>query len=399
MTKGFDQYLQDAEQLHAAEDNYFDGTIRSTKTLPMLEVEEQVDQTSQNNLFPVKQEFIDEKESAINIPKSQKTGYPSQWQAVPNSISHQGIDLDTNLQDDELQDEEEQDSMEQDTLVHNTDVSQDEYDSTAIDVIADSGTIQMGKPVIEPFTADDITIPHEKVGCIFITIRLQQYLEEYLPSSDKQAFLDIYHMLSLLDKYLYDNPKQHTYFMSPDNEYVALLKYAIHLHIDISTFPTVCAVLPILLDTQDSNLDYVKFLQEAYNRYYKHRTRKYMEKLEKKSIAKQTHVYDSVIYDFDRVSDYCDNGSTPLQGQQDEQPWCSHGAENAIEHDAVDILTEYPPWSTETCDLCDSDEAIYDRNRKETQGEVFKDTPVKTEDNKPYIDNIDAYNRDNNPIT
>ena len=98
-------------------------------------------------------------------------------------------------------------------------------------------------------------------------------------------------MLSLLDRYLYDNPKQHTYCMSPTNEYVVLLKYAIHLHIDISTFPTVWAVLSILLDTQDSNLEHVKFLQEEYNRYYEHRTRKYMEKLEKKSIAIQTHMY------------------------------------------------------------------------------------------------------------
>ena len=29
-------------------------------------------------------------------------------------------------------------------------------------------------------------------------------------------------MLSLLDKYLYNNPKQHTHCMSSDNEYVAL---------------------------------------------------------------------------------------------------------------------------------------------------------------------------------
>ena len=100
-------------------------------------------------------------------------------------------------------------------------------------------TIQMGKPVIEPFTTDDIMIPNEKVGCIFVTICLQKYLQEYPPSSDKQAFLDIYHMLSLLDWYLYDNPRQHTYCMSPDNEYVTLLNYAIHLHIDISTFATV----------------------------------------------------------------------------------------------------------------------------------------------------------------
>ena len=129
VTKGLDQYLQDTEQLHASEANHFDGNIRSTNTSPMFEVEELVDQTSQNNLFPVKQEFIDEKESAINIPESKKidTGYPSQWQAVSNSISHQGIDLDANLQDDQLQDEEEQDPMEQNTLVHATDVSQDEY--------------------------------------------------------------------------------------------------------------------------------------------------------------------------------------------------------------------------------------------------------------------------------
>ena len=197
--------------------------------------------------------------------------------------------------------------MEQDTPVHDTDVSEDDYDSTDIDIIADSMTIQLGEPVTELFTTDNITVPSEEIGCIFVTIHLQQYLEEYLPSSDKQAFLDIYHMLSLLDRYLYDTPKQYTYCMSPDNEYVALLKYAIRLHIDISMFPTVWAVLSILLDTQDSNLEYVKFLQEEYNRYYEHRTRKYMEKLEKKSIAIQTHMYDSITHDFDRVSDYGDN--------------------------------------------------------------------------------------------
>ena len=187
--------------------------------------------------------------------------------------------------------------------------------------------------------------------------------------------------------------------MSPDNEYVALLKYAIHLNIDISTFPTVWTVLSILLDTQDGNLEYIKLLQEEYNRYYENRSRKYMEKLEKKSIAIQNHMHDSVTHDFDRVLDYLDNGWTPLQGQQNEQPEAVNSAENAIEHDAVDILTEYPPWSTDTNDICDDDEVIYNRNRKEIQDELYKDTPVKTKDNKPYTDNIDAYNSSNNPVT
>ena len=234
--------------------------------------------------------------------------------------------------------------MEQDTIIYDTDVSHNDYDSTAIDIIADGTTIQLEKPVTELFPTDNVTLPNEKVGYIFVTKCLQQFLEEYPPPSDTQAFLDIYHMLSLLDKYLYDNPKQHTHCISPDNEYVALLKYAICLNIDISTFPTVWAVLSILLDTQDGKLEYVKFLWEDYNRYYEHRSRKYMEKLEKKSIAIQNHMYDSVTHHFDRVSDYCDNGLTPLQGQQDEQPEAVNGAENAIEHDAIDILTEYPPW-------------------------------------------------------
>ena len=36
---------------------------------------------------------------------------------------------------------------------------------------------------------------------------------------------------------------------------------------------------------------------------------------------------------------------------------------------------------------------------KEIQDEFYKNTPVKTEINKPYIDNIDAYNRDRALIT
>ena len=63
------------------------------------------------------------------------------------------------------------------------------------------------------------------------------------------------------------------------------------------------------------------------------------------------------------------------------------------------MLTGYPSWLTNTYDICDNNEAICDRNRKEIQDELYKETPVKTEDNKPYIDNIDAYNRDRALIT
>ena len=64
--------------------------------------------------------------------------------------------------------------------------------------------------------------------------------------------------------------------------------------------------------------------------------------MEKKSIEIQNRMHDSVTHDFDRVSDYTDNGLIPLQGQQDEQPEAVNSSENAFEHDAVDILTRYP---------------------------------------------------------
>ena len=50
VTEGLDKYLQEAEQLHALEVNYFDDTTRPTNTLLMSETTEQVNESSQNNL-------------------------------------------------------------------------------------------------------------------------------------------------------------------------------------------------------------------------------------------------------------------------------------------------------------------------------------------------------------
>ena len=153
-----------------------------------------------------------------------------------------------------------------------------------------------------PTSTDKVIMPTEKVGCTLVTSHLKQFLEDYPPSSDKQAFLDIYHMLSLLDKYLYDNPKQHTHCMSSDNEYVTLLKYAIHLNIDLTMFQTLWAVLSFLLDTQDEKRKHVKCLQEEYDTYYEDKSGDYMLKLERKSVEIQNRMYDCATQNFDRVS-------------------------------------------------------------------------------------------------
>ena len=179
-------------------------------------------------------------------------------------------------------------------------------------------------------------------------------------------------MLSLLDKYLYDNLKQHTHCMSSDNEYVILLKYAICLNIDLSMCLTLWAVLSILLDTQNGKCEYVKLLQEEYNTYYTDKSRKYMLKLEKKLVEIQNRMHESVTQNFDRVSGLNDNGSNPLQGKQDEQPEGINIPGNAIGDDVVDIMTLYPPWSPDTNDRCDINQIVNDNCRKETKRQIIQ---------------------------
>ena len=48
---------------------------------------------------------------------------------------------------------------------------------------------------------------------------------------------------------------------------------------------------------------------------------------------------------------------------------------------------------------CYFTQVVNDKSTKDIRDEICKDTPVKTDINKPYIDNIDAYNRDRALIT
>ena len=98
-----------------------------------------------------------------------------------------------------------------------------------------------------------------------------------------------------------------------------------------------------------------------------------------------------VLHKILRVSGLHDNGSTPLQGQEDDQSVAVSTSENAIDDDVTDIRTIYPPWSIETNDMCNSIEIANDKSMKDIRDEICKDTSLKTEINKPCIDNIDAY--------
>ena len=177
------------------------------------------------------------------------------------------------------------------------------------------------------------------------------------------------------------------------------MQYAIHLHKDLTTFPTLWAVLSIHLDTQDGKCKYIKHLQEEYNTYYEDKPRRYMLKLERQLIELQNCMYDSVTHNFGRVSGLHDNGLTPLQRQEGDQPVEATTPENAIDDDAIDIRTIYPLWSPDTNDMNGINQTTNYKSIKDIRDMICKDTPQKTDINKPYIDNIDACNRDRHLIT
>ena len=124
-----------------------------------------------------------------------------------------------------------------------------------------------------------------------------------------------------------------------------------------------------------------------------------MLKLERQSVELQNRMYDSVTHNFDRVSGLSDNGSTPLLRQEGDQSDEDTTPENAIDDDAIDIRTLYPSWSSDINDMNDTNHMTNYMSMKIIRDKIGKDTPLKTDINKPYIDNIDAYDRDRHLIT
>ena len=169
------------------------------------------------------------------------------------------------------------------------------------------------------FIYDLVQIPTEQVGCLQVTSQLQEFLDQYPPKSTEKAFEQIYQILQVLDKYLVDNLKQHQHCMSPDSEYITLIMYATTLEIDLCNFPTIWAVLSILLDTMSSDLQYVQCLQQVVNDYHDTHTQEAMMKLELRAIKIQDIMYDSMTkHNFDRVSDAVDRVSDAVDSDLDK---------------------------------------------------------------------------------
>ena len=214
----------------------------------------------------------------------------------------------------------------------------------------------MGKPLTTAFVSENVRIPTEKVGCLQVTNQLREFLIHFPLESKEKAFEQIYKILQVLNAYLIDNPQQHIHCMSPDNEYVALIVYAITIEIDLCNFLAIWAVLSILLDTQSNTLQHVKSFQQVVNNYYDKRPTDVMSELEQQASIIMKAMYDSVNNehsdsisgDIDRVSGVVDSDYNVNDYDKDENAMPYDKDENAMPYDKDENVMPYDKEKHET---------------------------------------------------
>ena len=137
--------------------------------------------------------------------------------------------------------------------------------------------------------------------------------------------------------------------MSPDNEYVLLIMYAITIEIDLCNFPAIWAVLSILLDTQSNTLQHVKSFQQVVNNYYDKLPTDMMRELEQQASSIMKAMYDSVNNehsdsisgDIDRVSGAVDSDYDINDYDKDENVMPYDKDENVMPYDKDENVMPY----------------------------------------------------------
>ena len=204
--------------------------------------------------------------NAIQEPGSEEKEHPS-IQTTQDSAENtvEQVQEPSNT-DEEVTQPPEDNEVDEGEELESSQTSQNEHYSTAIDDTDD--TVQLGHPIHEPFLSCHIRIPTIKVVCISFPECFQEYLQEYQPPSQAMAHHRVEQMVNKLDIYLNQYPSQYINCLSCDSEFVTFISYAIDLSVDLTVFPTIWAVLPIILKTQDTNYTCVAVLHTYYNRCY-----------------------------------------------------------------------------------------------------------------------------------
>ena len=279
--------------------NYFDGQHVATNTVNHQQIADVAEMGKDNIL-----ELVD------NDTGEKSDNYMEQYIQY-----NDGLETIPEENDEDLPVTVQGNGDEGDTILYVQGDSKDEYFNTAIDDTSDDPMIVMGKPLTTAFVSVNVRIPTEKVGCLQVTNQLREFLIHFPLESKEKAFEQIYEILQVLNAYLIHNPQQHIHCMSPDNEYVLLIMYAITIKIDLCNFTAIWAVLSILLDTQSNTLQHVKSFQQVVNNYYDKRLTDVMSELEQQASIIMKAMYDSVNNehsdsisgDIDRVSGAVDS--------------------------------------------------------------------------------------------
>ena len=158
LSKGLDKYLQDAEQRHALELNYFDDTTSPTSAEPTLKDAKQTSQSFKCNPSSAKQKYIEETDSATNVLESLKI-----------DTSHTSICLSQACTD---ADKKCQQSMTSEGAEHDTDTQQEDGEHSVEDVTREPTSMHSEQLCTTLTCADDVIMPTKKVGCILVTSHL-----------------------------------------------------------------------------------------------------------------------------------------------------------------------------------------------------------------------------------
>ena len=264
LTSEVDKYLQEVAERREMDVNYFDGQHVAINTISH---EQKVDSVELE---------------ADEIPKliDEDTGEKGETNIEHYIRYNDEPEMIPEESDEDLPVTAQGDGDEVDTIPYTSGDSEDEQFNMAIDDTSEDPMIVMGKPLTTTFVSANVRIPTEKVGCLQVTNQLREFLNHFPPESREKAFEQIYEILKVLDAYLRDNPQQHIYCMSPDNEYISSIMYTITIEIDLCNFLAIWAVLSILLDTQSNTLQHVKSLQQVVNNYYDKHPTDVMSRLE-----------------------------------------------------------------------------------------------------------------------
>ena len=153
--------------------------------------------------------------------------------------------------------------------------------------------------------------------------------------------------------------------MSPDNEYVSLILYAITIEIDLCNFLAIWAVLSILLDTQSNTLQHVKSFQQVVNNYYEKHPTDVMSELEQQASIIMKAMYDSINNDHsDSISGDTDRVSGAVDSDYEVNDYDKD--KNAMPYDKDENVKPYDKDENVMPYHKDDNVMPYDKEKHET---------------------------------